>query len=129
MERSGVAKAGTFCFKEEFGDLNFGDERLNKRFMTVIESINKQPHGVIKRTQKSWTDMVGAYRMLTNERVERDEILRVHREQTIARMSCHERVLALQDTTVLCYSKLEEAEGLGSIAMGAFGSGGKGILA
>jgi hypothetical protein len=129
MERSGVAKAGTFCFKEEFGDLDFGDERLNKRFMTVIESINKQPHGVIKRTQKSWTDMVGVYRMLTNERVERDEILRVHREQTIARMICHERVLVLQDTTSLCYSRLEEAKGLGSIAMGAFGSGGKGILA
>lgn len=98
-------------------------------FMKVIESINKQPHGVIKRTQNSWTDMVGAYRMLTNERVDRDEILRVHREQTIARMSCHERVLVLQDTTSLCYSKLEEAKGLGSIAQGAFGRGGKGILA
>ena len=86
MGRSGVAKVGTFCFKEEFGDLNFGDQRLNQRFMKVIESINKQPHGMIKRTQKSWADMVGAYRMLSNERVEREEILRVHREQTIARM-------------------------------------------
>lgn len=129
MGRLDVAKVGTFCFKEEFCDLNFGDQRLKQRFMKVIEGINKQPHGVIKRTQNSWADMVGAYRMLGNDRVEREEILRAHREQTIARMSCFKRVLILQDTTSLCYSKLEEASGLGSIAMGAFGRGGKGILA
>jgi hypothetical protein len=123
-----ISEADTFSFREEFCGLNFGDRRLNKRFVKVLESINRNPHGVVKRTQSSWADMMAAYRMLGNNKVAREEVLRAHREQTIARMSVHKRVLAVQDTSTICYSSLVETDGLGSIAMGAFGSGGKGLL-
>lgn len=119
---------GAFAFEQEFCGLDFGDVRLNRRFVQVIEGIYKNPGSVIQRTQGTWSEMMGAYRLFDNDRVEVTEILRAHREQTIARMSLYDRVLAIQDTTSICYSSHLSTQGLGSIGMGAFGTKGKGIL-
>lgn len=127
MNRLGVG-AEPFCFAEEFCDLNLGDRRLNKRFIKVIEGMSKAPHGVVQQSQKSWSNMIGAYRLLGNSKVKNEEILRAHREQTLARMSGYKRVIAIQDTSSLCYSNLLDTKGLGSIAMGGRGKFSKGIL-
>jgi IS4 transposase len=43
-------------------------------------------------------------------------------------MGSFDRIISVQDTTVICYSSLQATEGLGSIGLGAFGNKGKGIL-
>ncbi|MGE0526566.1 MAG: IS4 family transposase [Bdellovibrionales bacterium] len=122
-----MGKRGTysenFSYSEEFCDLDFGDVRLNARFVKVIENFQERPSGLIQTSQVSWAEMMAAYRLLDNSRVSVDEILRTHREQTLARMSLYDRVLAIQDTTTLSYASLLATEGLGSSAMGNFGRG------
>lgn len=113
----------TFCFGEEFCGLDFGDERLKQRFVSVIEKFHEHPGSLIQRTQGTWAEMMSAYRLFDNSRVTTVEILRAHREQTLARMSLYKKVLALQDTTALNFSSHLAAQGLGSIAMGNFGNG------
>jgi hypothetical protein len=119
---------GTFAFAQEFCGLDFGDARLNRRFVKVIEGIYKNPGSIIQKTQGTWAEMMAAYRLFDNDKVEVNEILRAHREQTLARMALYERVLAIQDTTSICYSSHLSTEGIGSIAMGGFGKAGKGIF-
>lgn len=117
-----------FSFSREFCGVNFGDRRLNQRFIKVVDQMLHTPSAVIHRSQSSWAEMMGAYRLFQNDKVTEGEILRAHGEQTIARMSEYKRVIVIQDTSVLSFSNRLATEGLGSIAMGAFGKSGKGIL-
>jgi len=119
---------GTFAYEQEFCGLNFGDVRLNKRFIKVIGSIHQRPGSLIQKTQNTWAEMMGAYRLFDNKKVSAGEILGAHGEQTLARMALHPRVLAIQDTTGICYSSHLAAEGLGSISRGAYGKNSKGIF-
>jgi hypothetical protein len=54
--------------------------------------------------------------MLSNKRLDREEILRAHREATIRRMAQSETTsLAVQDTTSLNYNTQKKMEGNGYI--------------
>lgn len=127
MRQTDVAHQN-FCFAQEFCGLNLGDQRLNKRFVKVIEKFYENPGSLVQRTQGSWAEMISAYRLLGNDRVLPEEILRSHREQTLARMSAYKRVVAIQDTTTLCYSSHPATKGLGSIAQGGRGQKSKGLF-
>jgi hypothetical protein len=55
--------------------------------------------------------------MLGNERFDREEIIRAHREATIGRMAeCGGTILAVQDTTGINYNTRLKTEGIGYIS-------------
>jgi len=57
------------------------------------------------------------YRMPGNEDLDREEILRTHREATVRRMAQHGgTILAVQDTTSLNYNTQTKMEGIGYIS-------------
>ncbi len=64
------------------------------------------------------------YRLLSNPRVKMEDILEPHKEAMVSRCRLENVVLAVQDTTTLNYTGLEDTRGLVKI-----GGGGRGISA
>jgi hypothetical protein len=93
---------------------NFGDKRINKRATFMIEKMSKnfqQPLPQIFCTEK---DLTGAYRFFGNNLVT-PEILESHKNETISRCKQVETVLALHDSSDVCFDYMECLEGFESM--------------
>ena len=101
--------------EQEFGKIELGDKRREKRLIKVVEDLSARPQLTINHASKDWAATKAAYRLLSNEDVNEEEILRVHIEQTQRRISCENTILAIQDTTYLNYDEHDACEGLGYI--------------
>jgi hypothetical protein len=103
--------------KEEFAGLDCNSSRLEKRFIRTMETLSKQPDKSIWFCSENRAEAKAIYWMLSNESLDREEVLRVHREATVKRMvECGKTVLAIQDTTSLNYNTHEKTEGIGYIS-------------
>ena len=100
---------------EEFMGLDLGDARLNKRLLSVADALAAHPTETINAACDDWASVKGAYRLFDNEKVSSAKILAPHFRQTIERMSEHQRVFAIQDSTYLDYTDHPSTEGLGPI--------------
>ena len=60
----------------------FGDERLGKRFRSLLEQLSSSPGGSIPLACQDWANTKAAYRFLDNDRVNEAEILGGHFEST-----------------------------------------------
>ena len=83
----------------EFEGIEFGDKRLNKRSITILEALAANPEASINGSIESWGDTLAAYRFFRNANVQPEKILRPHREATERRLGEHPVVLVVQDTT------------------------------
>lgn len=104
---------------EEFAGIDLGDERLNRRFLQTAVHLAQLPQASIGQACQTKAAIKGAYRLLSNELCDRDEILRTHVAQTLNRIQAlggHPRVLVIQDTTVLQYGSHRATRGLGRTA-------------
>jgi hypothetical protein len=72
--------------QEEFATLDFNSSRLEKRFVKTMETLSGQPDKSIWFSSENRAEAKAIYRMLSNDRFDREEILRAHREATIRRM-------------------------------------------
>jgi hypothetical protein len=110
MEATGVCDWG-----EEFNSVDFGDTRLQNRFIHIAHRLLEQPMASINQAHEDWAATKAAYRLFKNERVTPDKILASHQRCTVNRARSQALVLAIQDTTLLNYNTHESTEGLGSI--------------
>jgi hypothetical protein len=95
--------------------VDFGDQRLNRRFLKTAHSLSQHPERTINRACENWAQTKAAYRLFDNEKVEAEEILRPHREKTFQRMQGMPVVLALSDTSYFSYQNHPQTQGLGGI--------------
>ena len=108
--------------REEFAGLDFNPSRLEKRFVKTMETLTGQPDKSIWFCSGNRAEAKAIYRMLGNEDLDREEILRTHREATVRRMAQHGgTILAVQDTTSLNYNTQTKMEGIGYISDKALG--------
>jgi hypothetical protein len=106
-----------FNMKEEFAGLDCNSSRLEKRFIRTMETLAKKPDKSIWFCSENRAEAKAIYRMLGNENLDREEVLRAHREATLKRMVHHGgTILAVQDTTSLNYHTHEKTEGIGYIS-------------
>ncbi|RME59962.1 IS4 family transposase [Candidatus Parcubacteria bacterium] len=101
--------------KEEFSGIDFRDERLNGRFYKVSTAFSVQPSAPINQACEDWAATKAAYRLFDNEKVEAEEILRVHQLRTVKRMQGYPLLLAVQDSTLLDYTSHPKKQGIGPI--------------
>jgi hypothetical protein len=107
----------TFSMEEEFAGLDCNSSRLEERFIRTMNTLSKHPDKSIWFCSENRAEAKAIYRMLGNDNLEREEVLRAHRESTIRRIARHGgTILALQDTTSLNYTSHEKTEGLGYIS-------------
>lgn len=110
-----MSKKSTRWISEEFGDLDLGDERLNKRAKTVMERFSAHPAASIPTASRGWSETIATYRFLGNEEVDWRKIMVPHYAQTVQRMRRHAVVLCLQDTTELDFNG-QDIVGLGPLS-------------
>jgi hypothetical protein len=125
-----MAGGDFFNMAEEFADVDFNEERLEKRFRRTMETLSRQPDKSIWASSANRAEAKAIYNMLGNEKLDREEIIRAHRDATIRRMADYLEgnlnlpgsrqndpvVLAVQDTTSVNYDTQQKMEGTGYIS-------------
>jgi hypothetical protein len=101
---------------DEFGQIEFGDTRLHRRFLKVAKEFARQPGSSTHAACTSWAETKAAYRLFSNEKVTAEKIMTSHVECTSARASAFSTVLSIQDTTFLDFKTHKKTEGLGKIS-------------
>jgi Transposase DNA-binding len=98
----------------EFGQLDLGDARLNKRARLLMERMAADPTASVPQACHGWGETMAAYRFFDNDKIEWHAILEPHWQQTQKRMQAHPVILCLQDTTELDFNG-QQAQGLGPL--------------
>jgi hypothetical protein len=102
--------------EEELATSDLGDERLDKRFMAVMDCLSQKPSASIAAACETWREVQAAYRFLDNDRVDEHEVLHPHQTATVERIADHDVVLLIQDTTELDVTRPEkQMEGAGPL--------------
>lgn len=101
--------------EQEFGRVQFFDERLKRRLLTLAADFFAQPGELIPQASNgSAAKIKAAYRFFENGNVDMQTLLRPHIESTIERLRSYPVILAVQDTTTLSYTA-HPPEGAGPI--------------
>jgi hypothetical protein len=101
--------------EEEFGTVQFFDERLKQRLFTLAADFYAQPGELVPQASNgSEAKTKAAYRFFQNSNVDMQTLIRPHIESTIERLRSHPVILAVQDTTTLNYTA-HPPEGVGPI--------------
>jgi len=75
--------------REEFANVDFNSKRLEQRFVRTMETLAGQPDKSIWVSSENRAEAKAIHRMPGNESLDREEILRAHRESTVGRMARH----------------------------------------
>jgi hypothetical protein len=107
---------------DDFAGADFGDERLTKRLLRIVEGLAPKPGASLPDAAKDDTELEGTYRFLQNEKVTPEGILAPHYAATALRAHESGVVLCAHDTTEFSFST--ERAGMGRI-----NDGGRGFFA
>jgi len=105
----------------EFGEVQLGDERLNRRLLVLARDFYARPQSQIPQACQTRSKTKAAYRFCKHPNTEMDVLIEPHRQATQQRMAEHKIVLAVQDTTSLNYSTHPATQDLGPIGSKAEG--------
>lgn len=112
--------------EEEFGNCKLGDTRLTERLKTMARDFFAQPTANLPQACGSRAKTKAAYRFLDHEETTLTKLLQSHYAASERRVAHEAIVLAVQDTTEIDYSVLEDTEDLGPI--GNYANGAQGLL-
>ena len=100
---------------EELSSLSFGDIRLDRLAITLVEALAIKPETSIPDKCGTWSATIAAYRLIDNKKVTSEKLLDSHTQASIARMNKEKVVLLIEDTTQLDYTKHKSITGLGPL--------------
>ena len=89
---------------DELMGIDLGDKRLNKRAIKLLEDLSSKPDTSIPARCHGWTETAAAYRFMSNENVNEQNVLAPHIQSTKERMRQEKMVLCIEDTTELDYT-------------------------
>lgn len=122
QSRIADAKLPAAWVDREVADCEFKDERLGKRFRSVLEQLSSSPGDSIPLVCQDWANTKAAYRFLDNDRVSEAEILGGHFQATRDRVSATDGpILVMHDTTEFTY-KREDVEAIGKTRINIAGA-------
>lgn len=114
--------------EEEMACADFGDLRLNKRFQILASELASRPSHPINQASTDWAATKAAYRFFDNPKVRAEEILEPHFLSTQLRAQGHQRLIVVQDTSVIDFSKHIRTLDLGPIGKTEDGFEPQGLL-
>ena len=103
--------------KQCFGAVQLGDRRRTRRAEQMARCMMRQPDASIPHQMRSWKDSKATYRLLDEEDVTHEALMKPHWEQTRQWARGEQVVLIIQDTTMVDYTWRAVA-GLGPIGDG-----------
>ena len=98
---------------KEFETLDFQSKRLEIRFKKAMSDISEQPDKSILLASGSRARAKAAYRMLGNEKFDKESILSAHRDAIEERSGEEMVLLAVQDTTSINYATHAKTKDMG----------------
>lgn len=98
--------------KEDWSNVNLGDERLNKRAMLIGNEFLKNPFVSPPKMMKSFKAIKAFYRFMDSDKVTHEKLISTHVENSKERMPKHKMILAIQDSTTIPLDRNYEIEGL-----------------
>jgi hypothetical protein len=96
-----------------FGGAKMGDQRLNHRLVQVAAVLAEKPGMSLPHQMPDWAALSGAYRFLSNPRVESAWLLEPHVQFTREQLAAHPVVLCVHDDTQLDFTLRTGLAGLG----------------
>ena len=100
---------------KEMETVDLGDARLNKRLLTLLDTLGNYPEQSIPVACGGWAETKAAYRFFDNDNVDKIKILAPHRTATVERIQQHRTVLLIQDTTTLNFSGQHQRADIGPL--------------
>ena len=100
---------------KELSTVGLGDKRLEDRMQLILQRLSQSPDKSIKSSFKGWSEVMGAYRFFNNEKTSVDNVLKPHQDATVERVKAFDRVLIIQDTTELDYTRKKHLNGAGPL--------------
>ncbi len=114
---------------ERFGATDLGDKRRTRRLVMMAGDIRADPQASLPRQCRTWARTKAACRLLSNERVEPQAIQQAYRKHTARRCSGYKRILCVQDTTALDFSRRAARGSIRGVGpLGKKDGGGQGLL-
>lgn len=102
---------------DELETVNFGDQRLNKRLINILQGFAARPNISIPAALGGRAELEAAYRFFDNDNVTPEKILKPHFEATQNRCKEQEVVLCAQDTSELDFTRpQQQVEGAGPLS-------------
>lgn len=102
---------------ESFDSAHFGDQRLTKRFVTIVDRLNSHPNLSIPAAMRDRAELEAAYRFFDNSRVTPSAILEPHVLATYERIRQSKVALLVQDTTEVDVTRPEvQVDGVGPLS-------------
>jgi hypothetical protein len=99
----------------EFGSIDLGDKRLNRRAILLAGQLSGNPTASIPQACGGWAETAAAYRFFAQDRLTWADILEPHWQRSAERMRACDVVLCLSDTTELDFNG-QEIAGLGPLS-------------
>lgn len=99
----------------EFAEAELGDQRRTKRVIELAAALAQHPSAALPEACGNGAMLKGAYRFLSNDAVEPQDILHSHIEATYGRLAPVPLVLAVQDTTEVDWTSHPATKGLGPL--------------
>ena len=106
---------------EELGAADFGDKRLTKRLLRLVEALGPEPSASFPDAARTDTALEATYRFLGNEQVTPARILAPHLAATVRRVQQTSLAIVAHDTTEMSFAS--DREGFGPV------DGGRGFFA
>jgi hypothetical protein len=100
---------------------DFNELRLNKRFKVIAKELSQSPSLPINQASSDWAAAKAAYRFFENPKVNYEKIISPHILSTAQRTQSHKRIVVVQDSSSIDFSKHYKTSGLGM--MHAFSNG------
>lgn len=98
---------------DEFSNISFNDERLNKRFLKLATELADKPSLSINSASINWAASKAAYRFFDNGNIQASKILEPHFLSTAMRCSRYDRVIIAGDTSYIDYTSHKKTKNLG----------------
>ena len=96
-----------------------GDKRLERRMVTLLESLSESSTASIPAACSDHAEMVAAYRFFDNDKVSFESVLAPHIEASLKRLRRQKVALLVQDTTELDLTRpVSEVDGVGLLQNG-----------
>ena len=114
-----LAKDRSAKIRNEFGSAALPDARLTRRLGAIAVAFALRPAVGIPQAVGDGAELEATYRFLNNERVEPQQILEPHVDQTCKRANALSRCLVAHDTTELRFRGEAQREGLGPLKGGS----------
>jgi hypothetical protein len=100
---------------QEMAGARLGDQRLNQRAASLLQTLGAKPTLSIPAAARGWAETQAAYRFFDHAKVNAETVLEPHVAATVERARAHPVVLAIQDTTELDFTGKDDIEGLGPL--------------